>query len=199
MIAFILALALTAPAGTFHQCGLTGTAKPQRVKDLNLLKNRSVQPTIINTAITAAALIAPGADTDRWSTDDGAEIDAYVVNIKPGGAESVNCQATDPKWKDTHIELGLTRDAPANARIVVEITPRWRAAQAAVGVDWSTATLRKLIGQRVTVRGWMFFDGEHVNAAETTHPHGAHNWRATAWEIHPITAIEVQGQKAGSR
>jgi hypothetical protein len=25
------------------------------------------------------------------------------------------------------------------------------------------------------------------------HPNGKHNWRATAWEIHPLTNIQITG------
>lgn len=189
LLLFVTQLAV--PTGTFHHCGLRGTATIATVGDLNVLKNRAVEPTIINPAITVAALLAPGDDTDRFSVDDGAEIEAYVVNVKPGGKESVNCQAADPQWKDTHIELGLTANAPPKARIVVEITPRWRAGEAAAGVDWSTATLRSLIGKKVRVRGWMFEDAEHRQNAQHTNPTGSTVWRATTWEIHPISAIHV--------
>jgi hypothetical protein len=37
----------------------------------------------------------------------------------------------------------------------------------------------------------MLFDVEHQNASENTAPGRERNWRATAWEIHPITSIEV--------
>jgi hypothetical protein len=39
----------------------------------------------------------------------------------------------------------------------------------------------------------MFFDGEHADEAENTHPNGKHNWRATAWEVHPVTGIQLTG------
>jgi hypothetical protein len=76
--------------------------------------------------------------------------------------------------------------------VIVEVTPRWRAMMAARGVDWSTRTLRRgYLGRWVRVTGWLLFDAEHANAAENTEPGRARNWRATAWEIHPITSIEV--------
>ena len=72
------------------------------------------------------------------------------------------------------------------------MTPRWRAALNAQGIDWSTATLQQTIeGHWVTVRGWRMFDAEHKAQAENTRPGGARNWRATAWEIHPVTAITI--------
>jgi len=60
------------------------------------------------------------------------------------------------------------------------------------GIDWSTRALRdKFLGRWVKVRGWMLFDVEHVDHKENTAPGRARNWRATAWEIHPVTSIEV--------
>ena len=35
------------------------------------------------------------------------------------------------------------------------------------------------------------FDTMHLNQAENTNPGGDKNWRATCWEIHPVTAIKV--------
>ena len=76
--------------------------------------------------------------------------------------------------------------------MVVEVTPRLRAIMGTSGTDWSTKTLRKqLRGEWIKVQGWMMFDAQHANAAENTNPGGANNWRATAWEIHPVTDIQV--------
>lgn len=76
--------------------------------------------------------------------------------------------------------------------MIVEVTPRWLAIMTAKGVDWSTRTLRdRVLGRWVKVTGWMLFDVEHRKQAENTAPGRPRNWRATAWEIHPITAIKV--------
>lgn len=94
---------------------------------------------------------------------------------------------------DTHIDLVLEPlRSGASQRMIVEVTPRWRAIMAAKGVDWSTRTLRdQLLGRWVKVTGWMLFDGEHKDQAENTVPSRPPSWHATAWEIHPVTAIEV--------
>jgi hypothetical protein len=49
----------------------------------------------------------------------------------------------------------------------------------------------KLLGRWVKVTGWMLFDVEHQSEAENTAPGRPRNWRATAWEVHPVTAIEI--------
>ncbi len=148
---------------------------------LNRLKNRytAPQPSEINPAITMAALVAPGDDANRWSNNEAAEIIGYVWNVK------------DEADGDTHIEL-VPNPEHREQKVIVEVTPRWRAIMAQQGVDWSTAALRDTIrGRWVHVRGWMLFDTDSRNASENTATGRRHNWRWTAWEIHPITSIEL--------
>ena len=74
--------------------------------------------------------------------------------------------------------------------MIVEVMPRWRAIQAGEGVDWSTANLIRAIFHRwVPVTGWLMFDAEHAGQSVNTATR-PNVWRATAWEINPITAIE---------
>lgn len=179
----------------FDGCGLDGTATTARLKNLNQLKNRYTVPTDsqINSAITLSAMLAPGDDKTRWSTTSGAEVTGFVLDVKPGGGETCNCGKTDAAHIDAHIELVLnSTDTAGTQSVVVEVTPRLRAIMGASGTDWSTKTLRQQFRQKwVKVRGWMTFDTQHAGAAENTNPGGASNWRATAWEIHPVTDIQV--------
>ena len=74
--------------------------------------------------------------------------------------------------------------------MIVEVTPRCRAAMARTGVDWETDTLRqRLLGRCVRITGWLLFDREHRGQSENTARPGESVWRATAWEIHPIVAM----------
>jgi hypothetical protein len=80
-------------------------------------------------------------------------------------------------------------DSAVTRRVTVEVTPRWRAIMAAQRVDGSTRALRgHLLGRWVRVRGWMLFDAEHKGESENTAPGRPRNWRATAWEVHPVNA-----------
>ena len=45
--------------------------------------------------------------------------------------------------------------------------------------------------RRVRIRDWMLFDFEHVDESENTAPKRRDNWRATAWEIHPVIDMTV--------
>ena len=179
----------------FDGCGMEGSATPARLKALNRLKNRYTAPQAneINHSITLSAILAPGDDKTRWSSTSGAEITGFVFDVQPGGGETCNCGKTDPAHTDTHIELVLAlNDSGPARRVIVEVTPRERAIAASNHVDWSTQNLRKILLKRqVKVTGWMMFDAQHGNAAENTNPGGTHNWRATAWEIHPVTAIQT--------
>jgi hypothetical protein len=196
----LAALALAVPGRlpgqqVYDGCPMEGDAALPSVQALNRLKNRytAPAPSAVDSQVTLAALLRPGDDRTRWNEARGASIVGYVHDVKPGGIETVNCKAHDLPDRDTHIELVLDPMHEAGPqRVIVEVTPRWRALMAAQGVDWSTATLRKdYLGRWVRVTGWLLFDVEHANAAENTAPGRPRNWRATAWEVHPITAIAV--------
>lgn len=182
-------------AAVLAACPVEGDAKNARVKDLNLLKRRMTtpSPTDMDNKVTLAAMVAPGDDTSRFDVKKGATIEGYVADVKVGGVESVNCHTHDPKYRDTHIELTLIPLHDAESKhVIVEVTPQWREAMMVKGVDWSTPTLRKqLLGRWIKVTGWLLYDEEHATAAENTNPGGSKNWRATVWEIHPITDIQV--------
>lgn len=178
----------------YHGCGLTGSAGSPLVKQLNALKNRSAEPKEkqIKHEITLETLLKFGTDNNRCSYESAAEIEGYVFDVKPGGVESPNCGARDLANIDTHIEIvSSLDDSGPTKRLVVEVTPRVRALAARRGEDWSTQALLGLKGHRVKIMGWMLFDFEHVDESENTAPRKRENWRATAWEIHPVTAISI--------
>jgi len=179
----------------FHGCGMEGDARSLGVRALDRLKNRYTQPSPeqIDSRITLAAILARGNDISRWKIKEGAEIVGYVWDVKRGGIETTNCRARDDLDRDTHIELVLDpMHSDSAARMIVEVTPRLRYIMRERGQDWSTRALRdSFLGHWVKVRGWMLFDREHQRDSENTAPERAGNWRATAWEIHPATSIDV--------
>jgi hypothetical protein len=138
-------------------------------------------------------LLEPGDDTKRWSLLKAAKITGYVYDVKPGGVETCNCKTKEIDKRDTHIEVVI--DPMQNGktkRLVVEITPHLRNIMKKKNEDWSTKNLRdKLLGRWVEFEGWLFFDEEHANQSENTNPGRERNWRATAWEIHPVTNFKI--------
>jgi hypothetical protein len=209
LLAALITLALTqAPPNqddyvqsTGRHCGMDGDApdtpaeKDHRI--LNEHKNRYTAPTAaqMDDTVHLSGMLAPGDDLDRFDAEKGARIVGFVKNVKVGGNESCNCHATKAIDRDTHIELGLSTDAQPIERVIVEVTPRLRKQMSDQQIDWSTDALKDpsqgIMGQWVEVTGWLLFDTAHINEAENTHPGGSANWRATCWEIHPITQIKV--------
>jgi len=195
--------------GSFDGCPLIGKVSPNasnkdELQQLNTEKNRSdfVKDADTDPNVTLAKMLAPGNDdSGRFKVGTPVRISGYVYDVKNGGVETCNCKATAPVDRDTHIELALNSpdDSEGTHHVIVEVTPRIRAAMANGGTDWSTDHLKKtLIGKWVTVTGWLFFDKEHVQQSENTNPGGHANWRATAWEVHPITNIVTSGEPIAS-
>lgn len=173
--------------------GISGTAKASNVIELNKSKNRSDAPSTLDRSITLDKLLAKGDDKNRWKMGTGVEVVGYVDKITVGGVETCNCKTTDPMFRDTHLNLTLDpMNSGSKKTVIVEVTPRMRKAMAEKGTDWTTNMLRsKFLGRWIKVQGWLLFDEEHADEAENTAPGRPRNWRQTAWEVHPITSIEV--------
>ena len=191
----IVFFSLSFAQDVYHGCGMEGTARSKKVRELNELKNRYNFPEgkDFDKKVTLKAMLNPENDIHRWNENKAAEIIGYVYNVKLGGVESCNCEAKDKLYRDTHIELILDPNETAeNKRVIVEVNPRIRELMKEKGINWTTQALRKkFLGRWVKVQGWLLFDEEHVKQSENTNPGNARNWRATAWEIHPVTNIEV--------
>ena len=178
-------------------CGMEGDAKSQSGKTLDRNKNRYVPPEAgdIDPVVTLDAMLTPGDDEGRFDETKVAMITGFVIDVKVGGTETCNCHAEDPIDRDTHIELALSEQAPEIQRVIVEVTPRMRAQMSEKGIDWSTEALQDtdsgIKGKWVQISGWMLFDSMHLKQAENTAPGNPKNWRATCWEIHPVTDIQV--------
>ncbi len=158
----------------------------------NRLKNRDALPgaTAFDERVTLAALLQTGDEQARWAETRAAAIEGYVVSVREGSVEAANCFSSTQR--DTHIELALRADAPPRERVIVEVTPRLRAWAARQGWDWSTPTLaRELVGHWGRFEGWLLFDRIHAYESENTAPGRVGNWRATAWELHPVTRLQV--------
>jgi hypothetical protein len=156
------------------------------------LKGRGVPPaSAYDRRVTLENMLLPGDDHDRWSSSNAASVEGFVVDVQPGGIELSNCfTLTD---RDAHIDLALDVKAPAIRRVIVEVTPASRAWARAHGWDWSSGALRRdLVGKQCRFDGWLLWDQSHEDQAENSRPGYYGNWRATAWEIHPVTAIHCK-------
>lgn len=178
--------------GLALNCPSAGIALTRRARDLHRLKNRIALPQAadFDTRVRLDTLLQPGDDTDRWSTDRAAKVQGLVIDVAYARPEATNC--FNPCRRDIHIVISNRKDAPKSEQIIVEVTPNLRDWAASQGIDWSEATLQaQLAGHWCEFEGWLYFDLGHAQEAENTTPHDPGNWRATAWELHPVTRITL--------
>ena len=194
-----LALAALAPSIALIVFAQTRYCPPQgceltpSARALAALKNRTSVPTDadFDRRATLDALLAPGNDRARWSESRAGTVEGYVVSVERGGVEKANCLSFSRR--DVHIHVAARADAPPTETLVVEVTPRFMDAARARGEDWSYDALRRaLTRRRCRFEGWLLFDRDHADESENTAPGNPVDWRATAWELHPVTRIEIE-------
>ena len=173
-------------------CPRQGAALSAAGREFARLKNREAVPGAqdFDARVTLEALLLRGDDRGRWDESRAAAVEGYVVEVTEGGVEAANCYSY--RERDVHIHLAPRPGAPRGEWVVVEVTPRARRRASLEGRDWSAAALRReLSGRLCRFEGWLLFDREHADQSENTAPGARGNWRATAWELHPVTAIEI--------
>ena len=137
-------------------------------------------------------------DSARYESSMAVDITAWVRDVKKRGSiESCNCKQTGQHFQDVHIELVPTKTTKSKKKILVaELTPRLRnSIFNQLGMSMSnTALSNKIKGRQVRVEGWLMYDWEHENDSVNSDPNedkGPKNRRATVWEIHPVTSLEL--------
>ena len=192
VVVVILGAVLLAWVILAWNCPAAGIAFTGKTAREHRLKNRMTVPqqADFDLRVSLDALLQPGDDTSRWSTDRAARIQGEVIDVEHARPEAANC--FNPCGRDIHILIATRKGAAKNEHVVLEVTPNLQTLVATRGVDWSEKTLqRQLIGHWVEFEGWLFFDSGHTDQSENTAAGNPTNWRATAWEIHPVTAIRV--------
>jgi hypothetical protein len=93
-------------ARTVRASGLLLTS---RARNLHRLKNRTALPQAadFDTTVTLDALLQPGNDRDRWSTDRAARIQGQVIDVAYAGLEATNCY--NPCRRDIHILIATEK------------------------------------------------------------------------------------------
>ena len=166
-------------------CPSAGLALTTRARDLHRLKNRTSFPqaTDFDPRITLDALLQPGDDTNRWSNTRAARIQGEVIDVAYARPEATNC--FNPCRRDIHILVAARKGAAKTEHVVVEVTPN-------LSIGSSEETLQnQLVGHWCEFEGWLYFDVGHAEESENISPGKPGNWRATPWEIHPVTKITV--------
>ncbi len=173
-------------------CPNAGIALTARARNLHRLKNRTAFPQSadFDPRVTLDALLQAGDDTSRWSNHRAARVQGLVIDVGYARPEATNC--FNPCRRDIHILIATHSGATKTEEVVVEVTPNWQEWAAQQGIDWSaTALHERLVGHWCEFEGWLYFDVGHAEDSENIHPLRSGNWRATAWEIHPVTKLTV--------
>ncbi len=168
-------------------CGPTGDTNDPHKKILNTNKNRTdIPPDNQYVAIDWASLRDLPSDHSDDLPGAAVTVQGFLVHrVKQesdGSGESTNCHLLNPDEVDWHIYLSDTAGLDdISQTVIVETTPRTRPLH-----KWKKSDLDAVVNKNVPVRigGWLLYDFEHVNAIGTQ--------RASVWEVHPITKIEIQ-------
>lgn len=111
-----------------------------------------------------------------------ATLEGYLIAFdRLGPAEPCNCGGK--AGYDWHFWIGESYQASRKSSIIAEATPRVRARER--GFDWKRFATLAGVAKKVRLTGWIFLDNDH---------HLDDSDRATLWEIHPITRVDVQGK-----
>ncbi len=123
-------------------------------------------------------------------------LEGFLAMAKKAGKESTNCYSSTRK--DIHLELVRTDQGDPktlrNRVFVTEVSPWFSEANP----GWTATNLGQFasyrngytgnmqqVPTRVRIYGWLFYDDPHSGDGSVG------SWRGTAWELHPITRIEV--------
>ena len=157
-------------------------------------KNREEVPSHYE-SLTYAEFLALPALTDHYSEQDwtivrqeslrAVRLEGYIAEVR-----QIFDGPMYGEWPwegDFHVHLRERPQpqcfppGPRHDQIVTEVTPHFQPPR----TGWSEAVLRGLCNRQVRVRisGWLLHDYQHAD--------GVSRWRATPWEIHPVTRIEV--------
>jgi hypothetical protein len=143
-----------------------------------------VQPTRWNTGSNRKSIQGLGKEGTV------VEVRAYVLRVKPGGAESSNCGLTRRVDTDVHIALVDELEDDERTSVTAEVTPRVRRNG---HPNWIYIKLKDdLEGEYVKVVGLLLLDTKHIRQVHRVP--GEPRWnkgltRATNWEIHPISGL----------
>ena len=140
-------------------------------------------------------------------------IEGYLEIVKPQSGpapapgkkvgESPNCHSWAERDTDWHMALVADPSEPEERAVVIEPTPRtkranpnWtvQAAQAIAIRKTPSAPRNEAGALRVRVTGWMLLDPvhpAHIRGHCTGSCTTTSFYRATLWEVHPVTRIEV--------
>ena len=129
------------------------------------LRGRSTAPQagVIDSAVTLDAMLSRN-DASAFSQSKGATIEGWVV------------QSEREEDGDFHVVLAASKgETDTKKWVIVEVPVAWQKKS----VTMSEHALRGMVGKKVKVTGWLYWEPD----ADQPDPRG------TRWELHPVTAI----------
>lgn len=164
------------------------TAKRVTLDDIR----RMPQPASWNTGADRSSIQGAGREGSAVS------VTGFLLKAKAEGKESCNCGLSRRPDTDVHLVLvskmpdAKTKEAVAESEetsVTAEITPRVRGKNE----KWLYRNVNDLEGSYIRVTGYLMLDSKHFPQAQVLQGerlnHGLS--RATNWEVHPITKLEV--------
>lgn len=187
-------------AKTLASCPDQGCGGANMDALLNRAKNRATAPPTSSVVAMSLDDIRNLTQPDTWQGNknrdelkgakgegQGVSVMGYLWKAKREHGESCNCGLDKPGAAgelitDIHMVLVNNMDDAEATSVTAEITPRVRAKRPKP-VTWTASRIRQLQGKFIRVTGYLMLDTEHL----------IHNplVRATNWEVHPITKLEV--------
>lgn len=190
----------------YRGCKACGKTQDTSLQRLNVLKNRGRKATDPQ-KVTVEEIRDPANNTGRFRSSQQVWVTGYVAGIDNGGRkETCNCKRAD--LRDVHINIVASPSEAGDKTkyVVVEFTPRWEKKFNLDDSDYDAMkqTVKQQIeGKWVRFEGYMMRDFVHAKESKSTAapntPTCLDNgndlspcvWRATAWEVHPVTAYTV--------
>jgi hypothetical protein len=200
--------ACTEDEGTINDCPITGcgelgdgrlntaknqTAAPSNPATRTLDQIRALsQPLHWNTGANRSSIQGPGQE------GSGVVVKGFLLKVKAEGKESCNCGlgrridtdvhlALVSKLPDTETEVAITQSEQNS--VTAEITPRVRGDNE----KWLFKNVNDLEGFYVRLTGLLMLDTKHIPQSQRLQGERLNHGlaRATNWEIHPVTKIEI--------
>ncbi len=170
---------------TEEPCPVEGRSPSDIAKRMNVLKNRDITNGVANPNIVADSILKGGPeDTGKYKNSDYATVTGYVLGADDAGPESCNCFSNDTNKQNIKIYIGQNLSSWKDSVFVVEITPPFKKLHREINADG-------LIGLKITVTGKMMYNFEAKKFALNACSKCRTTDRKTAWEICPVTDIQV--------
>lgn len=185
--ALLSSVALSQPIKNRAPEGKGGDSK------LNVKKNRTDSPNSTSVKEWNLSDIVNFEEPQEWTSGDDRsdlekegegtpiQVTGFLLQAKQEGKESYNCSLSGVANTDLHLAIASKSTTPEAQSIIAEITPRVKLQHH----GWTKVKLNAIVSNEMTVRvtRYLLLGTQHIN---NPFP------RASNWEIHPITELEVE-------